>query len=227
MILIERLYKTLLAALVSTATFTVNAYSKTFDQFHFRVLLDNKEIGTHVVELNEIGDEQYVNIKASFDVKLLFVTLYSYRHNNREVWNDNCLIHITAETDDNGKSYFIRSLETNDGLRLYTQDGGVDISGCVRSFAYWDPDLLNTKKLLNTQTGEYTQISLETLGNEVIKLGDWKLDTKRYRLNLQDSAIDLWYTLGDRWIALESQTRSGKTIRYEAIEVSNNARADI
>ena len=42
------------------------------------------------------------------------------------------------------------------------------------------------------------------------------LDTpaKRYRLSGEDLQIDVWYSLDDEWLALESPAKGGRTLRY-------------
>ncbi len=37
----------------------------------------------------------------------------------------------------------------------------------------------------------------------------------RYALETRDFRIDLWYSPSKEWLALESRTESGRTIRYQ------------
>ncbi len=197
------------------------------DEYQFRVFLDGDEIGTHRVELKRQGDQKEVSIEANFDVKILFVNVYSYRHSNSETWKGQCLNNINARTDANGDDFFVVTRDNNQGLRLSTHDGDKQLEGCVRSFAYWDPRLLRTERLLNSQTGEYVPVSISELGAEAIELNGTKVTANRYQLIAENDVIDLWYANGNRWVALESKTENGMTIRYEAIEESENVSASI
>jgi hypothetical protein len=191
-------------------------------EIEFRVLLDDKEIGTHWVELRDRQGKKQVTIEANFDVKVFFLNVYKYRHRNTEIWNGGCIDQINARTDANGKEYFISSAYSEQGLLLSTHDGEKSISGCVRTFAYWDPALLNTERLLNSQTGEYISASLDEIGYEDIWLADEKVRAKRYRLSAGENVIDLWYSIDSQWLALESMTDSGQKLRYEATEGSRD-----
>lgn len=198
------------------------AFASQAVKFEFRVFLDDKEIGTHWVELRDRQGKQQVTIEANFDVKVFFLNVYKYRHRNTEIWDGRCIDRINARTDANGKVYFISSAQSEQGLLLDTHDGEKSISGCVRTFAYWDPALLNTERLLNSQTGEYVSASLHEIGYEDIWLADEKVRAKRYRLSAGGNVIDLWYSIDSQWLALESMTDSGQKLRYEAIEGSRD-----
>jgi hypothetical protein len=158
------------------------------------------------------------------EVKILFIPFYSYQHANTELWDQDCLQSINAVTNDNGESYLVSGKRQSEGLKLKTESTEAVLNGCVRSFAYWDHQLLRAERLLNSQTGEYLPVKIQDLGNEVITLGNLTLIAKRIQLSTNQDVINLWYSGQDRWIALESKTRSGKIIRYElASELSGGS----
>ncbi|NIO39763.1 MAG: hypothetical protein GTO41_05930, partial [Burkholderiales bacterium] len=121
-----------------------------------------------------------------------------------------------SRTDDNGKLYKVRGLADHGSFLV---DNGVNqerVSGCVRSFAYWSPEVLNNvDHLLNAQTGEYVSVQLEFVGSEPLSVRGDVIATERYRLSGDKLSIDLWYA-GDReWVALQSTTDSGKRLTYQ------------
>lgn len=195
--------------------------------YHFNVYLNGKEIGTHKVQLKMQDGIKKVNIEADFDVKVLFVSVYKYRHTNQETWEGQCLNKVDASTDANGEKFFISSKQAEQGMQLFTHEGERGVDGCVRSFAYWDLDLLQADMLLNTQTGEYVRAELDEKGIDNIQLGDVSTPSKKYQLVTEDGTIDLWYTLDDRWVALESKTSNGMTLRYEAKPEADYATASL
>ena len=69
----------------------VLASEPAMNELSFRVILDNKQIGHHTFKISEAGDTKVVDISANFDVKILFITAYSYLHRNTEIWQDGCL----------------------------------------------------------------------------------------------------------------------------------------
>jgi hypothetical protein len=180
----------------------------------FRVLLDDTPIGYHQVSVNTENNRKTVHTQASFDVRFLFIPVYSYNHETRESWKDGCLVNINSTTDDNGDNFFISSTEDNRALTIETREGKSSIDGCVRTFAYWDIELLRSGRLLNTQTGEYQQVSIEDLGTGNLDIDDQALEARHFRLSVEGMNIDLWYTSDMHWLALESITESGAVLRY-------------
>jgi hypothetical protein len=195
--------------------FASSAMHDAVDQsWRFRVLLDDMPIGYHQVSINRENNRKTVQTEASFDVRFLFIPVYSYNHETRESWKDGCLVNINSTTDDNGDNFFISSSEENRALTIETREGRTSIDGCVRTFAYWDLELLKSGRLLNTQTGEYQQVSIEDLGTGSLDIDDQQLQARHFRLSVESMVIDLWYTMDLHWLALESITESGAVLRY-------------
>jgi len=205
----------LFTLVVSTASLPLRASSQGMQQsWNFRVLLDDRPIGYHRVDIGSEANTITVHTQANFAVSFLFIPVYSYEHETREYWKDGCLVGITSTTDDNGDEYFINSSRQDNELSLVTQDGSKTIDGCVRTFAYWDIDLLKSEQLLNTQTGEYQSASITDMGAGLLAIDSDRVEARRFRLVCEDLTIDLWYTKDMRWLALESITESGELLRY-------------
>lgn len=180
----------------------------------FRVWLDDTPIGYHQVSINNDDNIKTVHTQANFDVRFLFVPVYSYSHETRELWEDGCLVNINSTTDDNGEDYFISSVQNKEQLALQTQDGMTSLSGCIRTFAYWDIELLQSERLLNTQTGKYESVKVTDMGTGFLTVDEDQIEARHFRLVCEDMTIDLWYTNEMRWLALESVTESGAVLRY-------------
>ena len=205
----------LLTAFVSSGTSIANSESVDSSQsWKFRVWLDDTPIGTHQVSISTAENRKSVHTQADFDVRFLFVPVYSYSHETREFWEDGCLVNIRSTTDDNGDDYFISSMQREQGLTLETQDGKTSLDGCVRTFAYWDIELLQSERLLNTQTGKYEKVSVINMGTGVLTVDDENIEARQFRLVSEGVTIDLWYTSEMHWLALESVTESGAVLRY-------------
>ena len=186
----------------------------TSESWIFRVTLDDTPIGYHKVNVDRNDNIKTVHTRANFDVRILFIPVYSYEHETRERWEDNCLVDISSTTDDNGDSHFISSIKKQDRLAVETRNGTASLDGCVRTFAYWDVDLLNSQRLLNTQTGEYEAVSVSDKGTGLLTIDDEQIEARHFRLVAADLTIDLWYTKDMHWLALESVTESGAVLRY-------------
>ena len=184
-------------------------------QWRFKVYLDEQMIGYHTVTVNPEKTRATVQIEASFDVKFLFFTAYSYLHNTQETWENNCIKTIESRTNDNGEILYVTGQQEDQKLVLNTHAGPQSLPGCVRTFAYWDPRLLQARRLLNTQTGEYLDVSIKYIGDEDLIINGDSIVARRFQLLSENIAIDLWYSESMQWLALQTTTKSGNQLRYQ------------
>ena len=184
--------------------------------WRFKVLLDDREIGFHEFVVSEEDGLQIVESEASFDVKVLFVNVFRYRHQNLERWAGNCLQSIDAATAANGDDFLVRGAVQAGSFKLESDAPDPTLPSCVMSFAYWDPDFLDETQLLNSQTGEYEAVTISRQGEENILVAGEAVPAIRYQVALDKGPITLWYAADDfRWLALESVARGGRLLRYE------------
>ena len=188
-------------------------------RWQFEVLLDDKAIGEHTFELANEGDRHVLKSRASFDVKFLFVTAFRYRHQSTEVWSDNCLASIDATTDSNGKQLSVRGSSQDNSFNLEGQEASA-LPECVQTFAYWNPDVLESTRLLNSQTGAYEAVNISWDGREAVDVSGTPVEADRYRIGTRKGDITLWYSAGDQtWLALEAPAKGGRTLAYRPTHV--------
>jgi hypothetical protein len=185
-------------------------------EWNFRVYLGDSAIGEHVYRLTEQGGRKTLVTEADFKVRFLFFTAYRYQHSNTETWQDDCLEQIESRTDANGRILNVRGQRGPQGF-LIDQPDAHALPGCVKSFAYWDHDILVEDALLNPQTGELTPVDIRLVSEETLKVRGREVPARKYRLLTRDLALDVWYSDASEWLALESTTKDGRTLRYELI----------
>lgn len=185
-------------------------------EWRFRVYLDDKEIGSHDFFLTEGEDGQQLRSEAQFVYKLLFVKLYEYLHFNTETWQNDCLAGIESETDANGKPYRVSGEREDGGFRVSGSKGEAVLPDCVMTFAYWNPDFLQQRRLLNSQNGEYVEIEVQPPAADELEVRGSVQPARRYQLTAGELEIKLWYSLDREWLALESVT-DGRSLRYELL----------
>jgi len=204
------------AALLLVLSIFNSAYaSKGEDKnWEFKVYLDGDEIGFHNFSVVQKENHQEIYSSARFDVKFLFINAYSYEHDNVEHWRGQCLKSINAVTNDNGDKYNVSGQVDDDQFIVETLQDKNSYDSCIKTFAYWDPDFLTERKLLNSQTGEMIEVKSQFIGNEKMTYKGKATDARRYRLLGENLQIDLWYSDEDQWLALESLTEGGRVVRY-------------
>jgi hypothetical protein len=190
------------------------ASATTAGQWDFRVLLDGREIGRHRYTLQGAGAGVELRSEAQFDVRVLFISAYRYVHEAVERWQDGCLQSLASRTVTNGERIAVTAESRGGTLSVQRPAGRAEYPGCVLSFAYWDPRILEAGRLLNSQTGELVPVQVTPRGTETVTVRGRATAATRHRLTGPDLTIDLWYADG-RWVALEALTDGGRVLRYE------------
>lgn len=184
-------------------------------EWSFRVLLDDTPIGQHRFVLHERGAEMELTSTARFDVRVLGFSAYRYVHEASESWRGGCLASLTARTDDNGEHAEVRASRGAERLTVSGPRSPGALRGCVLTFAYWNPEILRAKELLNAQTGEYEKVVVSRLREEPIVVRGQSVSATRFRISGPKNPIDLWYSPQSEWLALESTVSGGRRLRYQ------------
>jgi len=207
-------------------------------EWNFAVMLDGRPIGSHRFALTtEARDAANPTLtsEARFDLALLGVTLYRYRHRAREQWRGDCLVALDAWTDDDGKQTSVRAREENGRLAIATATPDaasaapsraepdtavaakagdrVTASGCVMTFAYWNPALRTQRRLLDPGSGRLERVAIEALANATIDVRGTPTPVRGVRINGLAQPIDVWYS-GDRWSGLDTIVAGNRRLSY-------------
>ncbi len=184
-------------------------------RWDFNVYLNDKRVGTHIYEVAEVDGVKTVRSEAEFNYRILFIPAYRYQHTNSERWADNCLLTFEARTNANGDRIEVRGEKTGDGFMVKSGAEPTELPECVMSFAYWNPEFLDAQRLLNPQTGEYVDVSVEQIAEEMLEVRGEPVPATRFRLTAYEVDLTLWYSQDNEWLALESVAKGGHIIRYE------------
>lgn len=204
----------LLVSLLFLLFYSGLSQANTAGNWRFQVTLDGKPIGQHSFTIRGNQQQSTVISQATFKVKFLGFTAYTYQHKNTERWQGSCLSSMQASTNDNGDLLSVTGQKKQGAFNITTQSGTKANRGCVRSFAYWNLPYMKSPQLLNPQTGELLKVRLQDMGNDTLMANGKQQAARRYRLSGKDLQIDLWYSAKNRWLGLESLAENGKRIRY-------------
>ncbi len=189
--------------------------------WRFDVYLDDKSIGWHKFGLRTApnGDVS-MTTQAEFDVKLLFVRVFSYEHQAAETWREGCLQNIDSSTRQNKKQFKVRGTNQGAGLVLTLPSISATPIRCAQSFAYWNPSILEASSLLNSQTGLVEDVTVTQNGETSLDIGGKRLRASEFTITTLKGDIRVWYEVGtNRWLALEAPAKGGRKLRYKAVEL--------
>lgn len=210
--------RTLVAGLLLLACATAQAQSR---EWNFQVFLDDRPIGHHHFTLRGGSGgsegERELKSEARFDVKLLFINAYKYVHDASERWRGNCLARLNARTNDNGDHSEVNAEQQGERVTVNTVATAPTrdaVDGCLMTYAYWNPEMLKQKRLLNSQTGKVEAVNITALGEDKITVRGTPVTAQRYRISGGKHSIELWYGSDNAWLALVSTLDSGRKLRY-------------
>lgn len=186
-------------------------------EWRFRVYLDDKEIGYHDFVLQEMDNQRKLQSEANFEYRLLFVKLFGYEHENTETWAGDCLTGIESKTDANGKPFEVSGALQGDRFILSGTAGDTELPSCSMTFAYWNPVFLQQDRLINVQNGEVLDIEVSEPERVQLEVRGVMQTAWRYQLGAGEMNIELWYSENHEWLALETDARGGRRLRYQLL----------
>ena len=214
----------LAAACVACAFMGAHAQSIKPATWDFDVLLDGKPIGKHKFVLqadSNTGGLQLVS-NAQYDVKFLGLSFYKYTHKATEKWLQGCLHQLDSDTTDDGKPTQVQALRQGADLSVtVTQNGPARterLSGCVMSFAYWNPDIRKQTQLINPQTGLLERVSFQANGRVPFNAtgsNGKPLEAQQWTLQTPTGPILLWYGPAGEWLGLEATVAGQRKLQYK------------
>lgn len=175
----------------------------------FDIRRDGASIGRHRVSFQRRGGQLQVDVAIDIAVSLAFIPVFSYRHRNREVWQDDRLVALDSETDDDGSHYTVTARAVPDGLSVETGEGRLMAPRDILPTSYWNPRTVKQNRLLDTQRGRLLDVQSRLLGQEVL---DGGVAARRYRLS-GDLDLDLWYSATGEWLKTAFEAR-GAAVSY-------------
>ena len=187
-------------------------------EWDFEVSLDGKPIGEHRFRLEPDGDGSRLTSQARFDVKVLGLTVFRYRHQAVEQWRDGCLVSLVSSTDDDGKPghvHFIAAGDGDIGRGVRVASAPSTPVGCVMSFAYWNPAMRMQTRLLNAQTGKFEDVHIACVADAPIMVHGEPVAARACRVAGASRPVDVWYAVADgAWIGLDAVVDGGRKLSY-------------
>ena len=151
----------------------------------FDIIRKNKTIGSHIINFKKENGILNVDIKVDIKVKLGFITLYKYSHENNENWEKSELISISTKSLTNSKKkYIVNGEQKNDKFEFYGIDGRNIVERNVVPISYWNVNLLKRKNFLDTQKGIIREFTLSQLDSEKIIFDNNEVECIKYEIKI-------------------------------------------
>src|SRR5271166_5909618 len=153
------------------------------DRLAFRLIRHGSAIGTHVATFRRDGEVLDIDIAVDVLVKFGPIPLVRYTHRNRETWQRDRLVGLSAETNRNGTRLRMSAHLTDAGLAVEGSGTRPYIApGNALPTTYWNPRML-LGPMIGTQDGGLVKpvVALEPTGPIHLASGD-DIHAKHYKL---------------------------------------------
>ena len=177
-------------------------------EWKFDAVLNEKVIGQHTF----VYEDDRTISNANFKFEYLFMD-FIYQHKSTETWEGNCLKTILSNTDDDGDLYEVSGYIGTDQFLVTSNNKTKELTSCVMTFAYGNPKILDQKKLMNSQNGEYLDVDIQFLREENHMVRGKDILTELWQIEARgddgDLLVHLWYDKNMNWVGLKSTTPIG------------------
>ncbi|MBR9829338.1 MAG: hypothetical protein GYB41_11935 [Oceanospirillales bacterium] len=155
-----------------------------------------------------------VDVAMQLQISVLGLFHYDYRYRAREQWESGRLAAMQVYIDDDGDTREYRFNRRADGLyRLNNNAGDERLGDNLLTSNHWHPLLMKQTQLLNTLTGNVSQLKVELQGEDELQVGERTVSARRYRLGGDLENTLSWYDERGRWLGMEFSARDGSRIR--------------
>jgi hypothetical protein len=176
----------------------------------FDVFLNDREVGQHQFELLQRGESTEVSSTMALDFKVFKIKRVKYLHQANETWQSGCLVSLQSQTEKQGNVFAIEASTDQAGLVVQRPKETETLTGCVRGFAYWNPQWLQGDNLLNAETGINVPVVISSQIFEKDSITHIKIASAKFD-------IDLQYDAAGEWLALETELLIGGILRYQRV----------
>jgi hypothetical protein len=179
----------------------------------FDIMRNGEAIGTHTFRFNKSSDQTEVRIKTNIDFSLLFIPIYKFEHESREVWRNGRLASLESNTNENGTPVKLEVHRDEDSLMVVAKDGNLHVDREIIPASLWNRLVLNRTETLTTVSGNLKTFQVEYVGEESVKVLGQQTTTHHFRLT-GEFERDLWYDNTDILVGVRFEADDGSTVAY-------------
>ncbi len=128
------------------------------------------------------------------------VTLFDYKFIAQELWRGDRLESLRSRTRMNGKTFDVAAVRQGQKIIVDGSRGRLAAPLNIKPTSYWNPALLQERRLLDMQRGFFLDVQSAKTGTETIKAMGGRIQANRYSMK-GDANMELWYTPRGDWAA--------------------------
>jgi len=184
------------------------------ESLQFDVMRDGAIIGKHETRFMAQGADLVVQSKMNLELSVLFIPIYGFDYQSKEVWKDNRLTQLEVTVEDGSEDYRVEGQRAGEALEVSGPFGMSQISGPILPTNHWNASVIHEKRVLNTLTGNINQVTLAEKGAEQLSLPNGRVMATRYDYQGELHDTSVWYDTEGRWVKLRFKAKDGSIIDY-------------
>ena len=183
------------------AAFAVPAARAAVDETAGRVSLirEGERIGEGYVAYGREGSRLKVRVALEATITFGFITVFRYRHESEELWQDGRLVALDGHTNDDGEHYEMTARPVAAGLAVEGTKGNFTAPADVLPLSYWHPDTVNRRQWLDASKGRLLTVSVVPVETESVEVATRRVLARRYAVT-GDGVMTLWYDPSRAWV---------------------------
>lgn len=185
------------------------------ERLEFDVLRDGEKVGKHSVRFKEIAPD-ILEVVARLDIQVTFLTIpvYDYAYHSTAQWRNGRLINLAVKIDDDGEKSTVSASMQGDNLSVIGPTGKIIIPHAIFPTNHWNATVLSSNQVLNTLSGEISQVKISNQGLEKIRAEGREIEATKYQY-AGDIDTNVWYDTQGRWVKMRFPAKGGSIIDYE------------
>jgi len=142
-----------------------------------------------------------VEVRNRMKVKLLFVTVFRYQADRREIWRDGRLLSYRSQTHDDGTDIALAAEIEGDKLMIDGPDGRIEAPAGTYPTHPWNPKIVEQTLLMDTKTGKLLKVAIREAGEETIEARGRSVKATKYVVT-GDQEREIWFGPGGTWLQM-------------------------
>jgi hypothetical protein len=159
------------------------------------------DIGMHKLTFSQSGGDLMVEVRNKMKVKLLFVTVFRYKAERREMWRDGRMVSYRSQTDDDGTAIATVAELKGDKLVIEGPDGSAEAPLGVFPTNPWNSKIVEQSLLMDTKTGELLNVKIDAAGEDTVEARGKSFKAKKYVIS-GDLERELWFGEDGTWLQM-------------------------
>lgn len=176
---------------------------------------EGEPIGREQVRINRQDGATVIDVQTRTRAKVLFLEFH-YDHSRREEWRDGALLHMVADTDDDGTKSHLDASRSAAGWAFSVNGQQSQRAGDSLPLTLWGRAVLDRADLFSVIDAKPYRVQVAALGAEAVTIGGRTVNAEHFRIS-GDVERDLWYGT-DGYLLRAAFQRSGYAIEMVRAE---------